>query len=65
MSAKATTPEQARMFHMSQIGSPHCFDGCCLHDALRRISELEEEVRMLRDGEDLKETKFEFLKTGE
>jgi len=45
MAAKATTLEQAAMFHQSQIGHPDCFDGCCLHAAITRAEQAEAEVR--------------------
>lgn len=41
MAAKSPTKEQARMFHMAQIGHPDCFAGCCLHSALARAEEAE------------------------
>ena len=47
MSAKATTPEQAMAFHQAQIGSPQCFDGCCLHESIDRAEKAEGELEAM------------------
>ena len=51
MAAKATTREQAEMFHRAQIGHPGCFDGCCLHEALTRAEEAEAKLERCEQRE--------------
>ena len=55
MAAKATTPEQAMLFHSSQ-GYVGCFSGCCLHEATDRAdkAEIELEAMILYCGEVLR-----------